>query len=325
MEDLASLGELYRLIRRLRPDIVHTHNPKPGILGRIAARSAGVPLVVNTQHGLYAQSNDNRSRRLAVYAAERLAAAFGDVELVQNQEDLETLRRLGVPKAKLRLLGNGIDLERFRPQPPEVRAAVRKELGLSDRDVVVGAVGRLVWEKGYAELLVAARRLLSRYDFVTVIVAGPSDTSRAGGLSQADIGRARADGVRFLGMREDPERLYAAFDVYVLASYREGFPRSAMEASASGLPVVTTDIRGGRQVIEDGRTGILVPAHDPTTLEAALERLVTDPALRTRLGAAGAEKSRSDFDQRNVITRTLEAYALLPAARHGGGRPFGVL
>ncbi|MGH8973228.1 MAG: glycosyltransferase, partial [Acidimicrobiia bacterium] len=138
--DAAAPAELYRLFRRLRPDIVHTHNPKPGVYGRMAARAARVPLVVNTQHGLYAQAVDRPARRLPVYALERLAAACSDVELIQNPEDLETLARLGVPRRKLRLLGNGVDLDRFRPQPAAVRQAVRAELEVGDDEVVVGAV-----------------------------------------------------------------------------------------------------------------------------------------------------------------------------------------
>ena len=118
--DAAATAELYGLFRRLRPHIVHTHNPKPGIYGRVAAPAARVPLVVNTQHGLYAQPTDRTARRLPVYALERVAAACSDIELLQNQEDLETLAGLGVPRQKLRLLGNGIDLDRFRPRPAEV-------------------------------------------------------------------------------------------------------------------------------------------------------------------------------------------------------------
>ena len=100
--DAAAPAELYRLFRALRPDIVHTHNPKPGVYGRLAARAARVPLVVNTQHGLYAQPTDRAARRLPVYGLERLAAMCSDVELIQNQEDLEMLARLGVPRRKLR-------------------------------------------------------------------------------------------------------------------------------------------------------------------------------------------------------------------------------
>jgi glycosyltransferase involved in cell wall biosynthesis len=311
--DAAAPYELYRLFRRLRPDIVHTHNPKPGVYGRMAARAARVPLVVNTQHGLYAQPSDRAARRLSVYALERVAASCSDVELVQNSDDLETLCRLGVPRAKLRLLGNGVDLDRFRPQPAEVRKAVRAELGVDEDQVVVGAVGRLVWEKGYAELFTAARQLLGRRSDLTVVVAGPFDADKGDPLSPADVAVAEAAGVRFLGHRNDPERLYAAFDIYVLASHREGFPRSAMEAAASGLPIVATDIRGCREVVDHGRTGLLVPARDPGSLEAAISRLASDFAARRRLGEAGAARARGEFDQERVIARTLDAYARLPA------------
>jgi glycosyltransferase involved in cell wall biosynthesis len=307
--DAAAPAELYRLFRRLRPDIVHTHNPKPGVYGRMAARAAGVPLVVNTQHGLYAQPTDRPARRLPVYALERLAAACSDVELVQNPEDLETLAHLGVPREKLRLLGNGIDLDRFCPQPPEARKEMRAELGVDDQAVVIGAVGRLVWEKGYAELFTAAKRLLARRSDLAVVVAGPFDADKGDPLTPADVATAEAAGVRFLGHRDDLERLYAAFDIYVLASHREGFPRSAMEAAAFALPVIATEIRGCREVVDHDRTGLLVPARDPAALEAAIDRLANDPAARHRLGEAAAAKARDEFDQCRVIARTLDAYA----------------
>ncbi len=309
--DAAAPVELYRLFRRVRPDIVHTHNPKPGVYGRMAARAARVPLVVNTQHGLYAQPADRPARRWPVYALERLAAACSDVELVQNPEDLETLARLRVSRAKLRLLGNGIDLDRFHPQPADVRKAVRAELGVEDDQLVVGAVGRLVWEKGYAELFAAARTLLARRLDLAAVVAGPFDADKGDPLTVADVAAAEAAGVRFVGHRDDPERLYAAFDIYVLASHREGFPRSAMEAAASGIPIVATDIRGCREVVDHDRTGLLVPARDPAALDAAIDRLADDDAARRRLGEAAAAKARAEFDQRRVIARTLDAYALL--------------
>jgi glycosyltransferase involved in cell wall biosynthesis len=316
--DLAAPAELFTLFRRLRPDIVHTHNPKPGVYGRMAARAAGVPLVVNTQHGLYAQPGDRLLRRGPVYGLERLAAACSDVELVQNPEDLVTLARLGVPRSKLRLLGNGVDLQRFRPQPSAVRKAVRAELGVDDDRVVVGAVGRLVWEKGYDELFAAARRLLARRRDVAVVVAGPFDGDKGDPLTPADVAAAEAAGIRFLGHRDDPERLYAAFDIYVLASHREGFPRSAMEAAASALPIVATDIRGCREVVEDGRTGLLVPVRDPAALETAIDRLAGDATLRRRMGEAALAKAGGEFDQKSVIARTLEAYGRLNAAARRG-------
>jgi glycosyltransferase involved in cell wall biosynthesis len=145
--DLRTLWDLTHLLRQLRPDIVHTHNPKPGIYGRLAAHRAGVPVVVNTVHGLYAVPEDAWARRLPVYAAERFAARYSDCELVQNIEDLEALARIGTPSSKLHLLGNGIDLDRFNDRSVMTRRlAMRARLGIAEDEIVGGVVGGLVWE-----------------------------------------------------------------------------------------------------------------------------------------------------------------------------------
>jgi glycosyltransferase involved in cell wall biosynthesis len=211
LDDALAPAELYRLCRLLRPDVVHTHNPKPGIYGRLAARAARVPAVVNTVHGLYATPDDPWRRRAAVYGVERLAAACSHAELVQNSEDLETLARLGVPRGRLHLLGNGIDLCRFSPGPASAgaRTRIRAELGIDDNTVVIGAVGRLVWEKGYAEVFAAARHLAQSALLACVVVVGPADPSKPDGLGPAELARAEADGVRLLGFRADVEDIYA--------------------------------------------------------------------------------------------------------------------
>ena len=163
------------------------------------------------------------------------------------------LERLHVPARKLHLLGNGVDLVRFQPRPAEA-ATARQSLGVGDDQVVAGVVGRLVWEKGFAELFEAARRLRRTRPEVVVVVVGPTDPAKSGSLTQADIDRARAEaGVIFLGERRDVEALYPGFDLFVLPSHREGFPRSAMEAAACGLPIVASDIRGCRQVVDHGQ------------------------------------------------------------------------
>jgi glycosyltransferase involved in cell wall biosynthesis len=324
LDDVRAATELYRLLRRLRPDIVHTHTPKPGFYGRLGGRAARVPVVVNTVHGLYATPDDSRARRAVVYGLERLAATCSDAELLQNEEDLSTLTALHVPATRLHLLGNGIDLDRFAPGP-KARAArrrVRAELGVDDATVVVGAVGRLVWEKGYRELFAATEQLRQRSREVTVVVAGPSEPEKSDGIGPAALAEAESAGVRFLGHRNDVEDLYAAFDIYVLASHREGFPRSAMEAAAMGLPIVATDIRGCRQVVEDGATGFLVPQRDAPALTDSLARLAGDPGLRATMGQRAVDKARREFDQRRVIATTLAVYEdLLERKVRRGGTP----
>ena len=312
--DVRALLELRRLLRRERPDVLHTHNPKPGVLGRIAGRLAGVPVVVNTQHGLYAQPTDRLRRRLPVYALERIAAAFGHHELVQNPEDVTTLvRTLRVPQRKVTLLGNGIDLSRFTGDRRD-RKAVRAEWGVAADQVVVGVVGRLVAEKGIAEIVAAAGLLRDRGVDATIVVVGPTEPDKRDGLTEHALDEARSNGIVFVGRRDDMPRCYAAFDVFLTATHREGFPRAAMEASASGLPIVATDIRGCRQVVTHERTGLLVPVRNPVALADAVHRLVDDPALRSRLGAAASAKAVAEFDQQRVIDITLATYRRLLAA-----------
>jgi glycosyltransferase involved in cell wall biosynthesis len=319
--DVLALAELWRLFRRLKPDIVHTHNPKPGLYGRVAARAAGVPGVVNTVHGLYASPEDPTSRRALVYALERAASLCSGAELVQNSEDFDVLARLGVPRDKLVQLGNGVDLRRFRPAADgqarqQARQQARADLGIDGDAVVVGTVARLVWQKGFRELFAAAERVRGAHPDIVFVVVGGSDPDKADAISPEELAAARRRGrIVFAGSRDDMERVYPGFDLFVLPSHREGFPRSAMEAAATGLPVIATDIRGCRQVVSHGQTGLLVPLHDPEHLARAVEELAVDPALRRRMGTAGRRKAEAEFDDRAVVTKTLEAYerVLIPA------------
>ena len=316
-QDVAAFAQISRALRELRPDILHTHNPKPGILGRIAGRITGVPLIVNTQHGLYAQPGDRRRRRWPVYASERLAASFGDLELVQNPEDVDTLvEQLHVPSDKVRLLGNGVDLGRFDPAevPSDARGRLRREWGIADDEMLCLMVGRLVQEKGVVELLEAAHLLHQRGVRARLVVVGPVEPDKSDAIDATTIGRALAEGVVMTGTRTDMPECYAAADVFVTASWREGIPRSAMEAAVMGLPAVATNIRGNRQVVVDEETGFLVPVRDAQSLSAAIERL-SDAGLRDRLAVAARERAVVEFDQQRVIDRTLDAYALLSERR----------
>ncbi|MGZ8752699.1 MAG: glycosyltransferase family 4 protein [Acidimicrobiia bacterium] len=316
--DVRALVELRSLFRELRPDLVHTHNPKTGVYGRLAARAASVPAVVNTVHGLYALPDDPIAKRALVYGLERIAATCSDAELIQNPEDVETLRELRVPERKLHLLGNGIDLHRFDPAGVDAarRTELRASFGAGPDDVVCGVVGRLVWEKGYREVFAAAERLRSLAPQVKVVVVGPTEEAKSDAVDPDAIARAERDGgITFLGMRDDLDDLYGAMDLYVLASYREGWPRSAMEAAAMRLPVVVTDIRGCRQVVEHGTTGFLVPVRDADAMARAVANLASDPGLRADMGAAARRKAEQEFDDQRIIDITLEVYARLLGPR----------
>lgn len=302
--DAAAARELAAALRRVRPDVLHTHNPKTGVLGRVLGRAARVPVVVNTCHGLWAQAHDPLPRRIMVYGAEGIAARFSHAELYQNGEDRHTLRA-AAPAWRSKVVGNGVDLTRFR-RDPEARARVRADLGVREGELLVGAVGRRVAEKGVHEYARAARSLAGRARFVW---AGPDDPDKA------DAHAGDEAGVEFLGEWRDMPGLYAALDVFVLPSYREGMSRSAMEAAACGVPMVLTDIRGCREIGRDGEHLLLVPAGDPAALTAAVHRLLTDQLAARRFGEAAAQRARTAFDQRNVARQSIDTYAAVARRR----------
>jgi lipopolysaccharide/colanic/teichoic acid biosynthesis glycosyltransferase len=308
LADLHAAKELWNVLRREGVDVLHTHNPKPGVYGRIIGRLARVPIVVNTNHGLYATEDDRLVKRLLVYLAEAVASRFSDAELVQSSEDFALLKRWRItPPRRTDWLGNGVDLQRFDPETlgPGDRPVIRHGLGLTDGQIAVGIVGRLVAEKGYLELFEAMDRLDERY---VLLAIGPEDPDKADALTTQALGSAAQRGVRFLGMRADMEHLYAGLDIFVLPSHREGFPRAAMEAAAMGLPIVASDVRGCREVVDHGVNGLLVPVDDPDALAEAISRLGADASLRATMGRAGYERAQALFDERRIVSMVMETY-----------------
>lgn len=306
--DLRAVRSLWRILRSERPDVLHTHNPKPGVYGRVIGRVAGVPVVVNTVHGLYASPDDRWLRKAVVYSLEAIASRFSDAELVQNEEDLELMRRLHLaPRARLHLLGNGVDLDRFHPSAVagETRRRIRAELDVDDATVLFGVVARLVHEKGYRELIEAAERAGPGAAFVAV---GGHDPEKADTLACDEIARGEQAGVRFVGHREDVLDLYAAMDVAVLPSYREGLPRSLMEAAAMAKPLIATNIRGCRQVVDDGQNGCLVPPRDAKKLTESIRMLADDRDRRLAYGARSRAIAEERFDERTIVAQVLATY-----------------
>lgn len=307
LADLRAVGELGRTIRGLRLDVLHTHNPKTGVLGRMLGRLTGVPVVVNTCHGLWAGAGDSTAKRTLVYGAEAIASWFSDAELFQNADDHQVLSRW-TPRRRSRVVGNGTDLTAFGVDVA-ARRRVRADLGVADDEVLVGGVGRLVAEKGIREFITAAGQLTDRARFVWI---GPADADKPDALTSSE------GPVEFLGERADMPAVYNALDVFVLPSYREGFSRSAMEAAATGRAMILSDIRGCREIGTHGEHLLLAPPRDADALGAAIESLVTDKATRDRLGAAARQRALAEFDQRWVATASLQAYAEV-ARRKGLG------
>lgn len=315
LADLRSLWALYRVIRREGFTIVHTHTPKPGLLGQLAARLAGAPIVVNTLHGFYFHDRMSPQWRRFYITLEKMAALCSDVILSQNSEDIQTaIGERICPAEKIKPLGNGIDVGRFdraRFDPHTLRNK-RRALGIPDEACVVGFVGRLVSEKGILELMQAAQMVAQKGLKMHLLIVGPIDHDKADSLKPEiarDYGLAKV--CIFTGMREDMPELYAAMDVFVLPSHREGFPRSLMEASAMGVPCIATDIRGCREAVEHDRNGLLVPLGDVPALAAAILELLTDGEKARQLGEAGRRLALQRFDEQPIFQIVKAEYARL--------------
>ncbi len=296
-QDLRAARELRSVLRRIKPDVLHTHNPKTGVLGRLLGRLSGVPVIVNTCHGLWLRPEDRWARRTFVLGAEIVSAQASHAELYQNSADQDRLVRW-VWRKPSEVVGNGIDLARFR-RDDVARRRVRDALGIADDDILVGCVGRRVAEKGISEFVEAARLLSDRATFVW---AGPDDPDKLDAVPERD------PAVLWLGEWQEMPALYSALDVFVLASYREGFSRSAMEAAACGLPMVLTDIRGCREIGTHGEELLLVPAGNSQGLAAAIGQLLDDPVERRRMGKRAADHAHETFDQVAIARRSIDTY-----------------
>lgn len=315
LADLRALWELVRVMRRERFDVVHTHTPKAGLLGQLAARLSGVPVVVNTLHGFYFHDGMKPAPRRFYVWMERIAARCSDVILSQNREDMATAvaERIASPDL-IKWLGNGIDVRRFdrRRLTEGALAELRAEIGIEPDALVVGFVGRLVEEKGILELLEAAKKVSGEIPNVCFLIVGPYDDEKPDALRPDVAARYGVQNqTRFLGMRHDMPELYALMDVLVLPSHREGFPRAPMEASAMGVPTVVTDIRGCREAVEHGVNGLRFPVRDSGALADAILELLRDEERRAAMGAAGRRMAEEQFDEQRVFDRVLREYERL--------------
>ncbi len=306
---------LVALFRRERFDMVHVHTPVAALIGRLAAARAGVPKVVYTAHGFYFHDRMPAPQRALFIALEWIGGRFTHVLFTQAEEDAATARRYGLCRGGvIEAIGNGVDPALFAFLGAPDRAHLRNELGVPWETVVVVAVGRLVAEKGYLELIEAMRHVDAELWIVGERLAsdhaGPIDSA----LQAAERDRSLRGKIRMLGYRADIAQILNAADIFALPSRREGMPRSIIEAMFAGLPVVATDIRGSREEVVDGETGILVPVSDEAALARALQALTADAMLRRRYGDAGRKRAVLLYDEAEVIRRQLRILELQPSA-----------
>jgi glycosyltransferase involved in cell wall biosynthesis len=299
------IWQLYWLYRRERFDVVHSHTSGASLDACIAAGLARVPLVLYTIHGFhFDEFSGARKTRLFVWL-EWLKCRSCAMVFSQSAEDTVTAIRLGiVPKNRIETIGNGVDTTVLRPPTPEEREAARKTLHVPERALVVAIVARLSREKGWTDLFAALPEVLTVLPDVLLVAVSspvpdepyPLDAQQLSAqLPNAGM-RAR---IRFVSC--SARQLLWGADLFVLPSYREGMPRSILEAMSCGLPVVATDIRGSREEVVHGETGYLVPIRDSRALAKAIVTLARDSEVRKRMGRAGRKRAEERFDENGVL------------------------
>jgi glycosyltransferase involved in cell wall biosynthesis len=291
--DALAFRGLARVLREERPDLIYTFSHPNTVIFSYLARQQGLaPHFVVSYH---AMGDTGGTRQVTPYLRPllRRADALLAVAEIQKNYLVETEH---LPREKIRVIHNGVDTTRFQPAPAGERAALRAELGIGEQDVAVIAVASLKPLKRIDALLTAAARLAQTGIPLRVIIAGDGSERAALEKLAADLGMGAA--VAFLGNRDDVNRLLQASDVFVLASRTEAFPNVVLEAMATGLAVVTTDVGSVREMVEPDASALLVNSGDDAALEAALKRLAGDAALRARLGRRGREivNERFRFD-----------------------------
>jgi glycosyltransferase involved in cell wall biosynthesis len=306
--EFLSICELVRIYRSERPEIVHHVAIKPAVYGALAARISGVPKVVNAIAGMgyvfASRSWKTRILQPLLTCAMRILLNRPNSRIIlQNPDDFSMLVKVGVadPERTDLILGSGVDVEEFRSFPEP------------DGDTTVMMSSRMLWDKGVGEFVEAARLLKSEGIHGRFVLVGDSDTENPGAVPGSRLKVWKDEGaIEWWGIRNDMPAVLAQAHIVCLPSYyREGVPKSLIEAASCGRPIVTTDSPGCREIVRDGENGFLVPVRDSAALAAALRKLMGDPPLRRRFGARGRALVLERFTLEKVIADTLAVYGRL--------------
>jgi glycosyltransferase involved in cell wall biosynthesis len=312
--------QLVRIFRDERPAIVHTFDTKPGVLARLAAKIARVPVVIGTLPGLgslYAGPNLRaRLIRLVYQPVQAIACRAADLTIFQNEDDAREFerRRVAPPSRSTVIAGSGVRTDVFVPGDQDAAHELQLRLGL-DGQVVVVMVSRVMRSKGVLDYAAAARRARRADSGLAFLLVGGEDAESLDALTPAELDELRAS-VTWLGARSDVREILEAADIFVFPSvYREGVPRVLLEAASMGLPLVAADVPGSRDVVVDGENGFLVSPGDPAATADAILRLAAEPELRRRFGRSSRERAVARFDFEAVVARTMSVYRELLAAK----------
>jgi glycosyltransferase involved in cell wall biosynthesis len=315
MSDVRALRALVQLFRRERPDVVGTHMSKAGALGRVAARLAGVPVVVHTYHAKAFYVFDRRWKETATIVAERGLTRLSSGSIVVSNKQRQDFIDLRIDRPeRLRVVRYGLKLDRLL-NASSLPRTLREEIGAPSDARLVGVVGRLVKIKGQDVFIRAAVELARRHPDVLFVLAGGGDGRAEFEALVGELGLRER--FRFLGWRRDVPNVLANLDVVVLPTVNdfEGTPLAVIEALAAERPVVATDVGGVSEVVRNGETGLLIPIRDPAAIAAAVTRLLEHPEEGRAMAARGRELVSAQYREADMIAAVETYYRELVSSR----------
>ena len=305
-----SIFRMVAVFRSEKFDIVHVHTPVAALAGRIAAKLSSVPTVIYTAHGFYFHDEMPSFKRLFFLYLEKWAGRYTDILFTQSVEDAICANKEFLqPNGNIYAIGNGVNPERFNPNKVVHVSKIKKNLGIPPSAFVVGIIARLVREKGIVEFLEAAIKAASvNKDIYFLIVGTRLDTDHAKDVTNK-INKAKKvldNRVIFLGHRNDIPELISVMDVYCLPSWREGMPRSIIEAMMMAKPVIATNIRGSREEVEEGKTGLLVSTKNSDELAEKFLYCFSSPEEIKNMGKAGRVKALREYNENTIVTKQVK-------------------
>ena len=308
-KNLISLIHIFRYIKKEKFDIVHVHTPIASILGRIAAKLAGVPLIIYTVHGFHFHDDMKKWKKKIIISLEKIIGRLcTNLMFTVSYEDMQTAIQEGlISEDRIYHVSNGVNLVKFNPANRNFNVTEkRKELGIGVGEKVIGFIGRIVKEKGILDLIHAYKAITDYLPNTRLLIIGDNrveDRAEIDGNEILALIRkyGMQENVIFTGHRTDTNELLMLMNVFVLPSYREGLPLSIMEAMAMGKPVVATNIRGCREEVIDGKTGYLVPTKNSERLADAILKIIKDAQLAEKMGNLGKERAEKEFDELKVL------------------------
>jgi len=313
ISNFISLIKIYQYMKKENFDIVHVHTPIACVLGRIAAKIAGVPLIIYTAHGFYFHDGMEKWKKDILIGIEKIMSnLFTDLIFTVSKEDEKTaINKKIIAKNKIFYICNGVDINKFNVNNISTDLLEkRKELCIDSKAKIICSIGRIVRAKGIIDLIYAFKDILSELPETILLIIGDNKANERDLKTKDEVVSLvdeydLKEKVIFAGYRNDIRDLLAIVDVFVLPSYREGMPMSIIEAMAMGKAVVATNIRGCREEVINNETGLLVPVGKPRKLANALLKILKDEKLASKMGQNGRVRVEAEFNEEIVLKKQI--------------------